>query len=197
MDKLTLLDELVEVAAKPVLQVRSYWHASVYNVLKSKRDSINDDNKYFLELKADILSIKQLWKEELSTICSWGKKQYMPSTSKINEIISNMENKCETEVLNGKAVFKNGDKPDKEDLEFLERYSSIKDVKERIACMEEDYLYCRIRDYIVLNIYQFLSQNGEFAINILKDNTDEVMKRMSDLISKYADMGMYADMEED
>ncbi|AZV56180.1 hypothetical protein [Clostridium sp. AWRP] len=197
MDKITLLDELVEVAAKPVLQVRNYWHASVYNVLKAKKDSINDDNKYFLELKADILSIKRLWKEELDTLHSWGKKQDMPSTSEISETISNMESKCETEVLNGKAVFKNGDEPDKDDLQFLERYSSIKNINERLTYMEEDYLYCRIRDYIVLNIYQFLSQNGEFAINILKDDTDEVIKKMSDLISKYADRGMYADMEED
>ncbi|OAA83382.1 hypothetical protein [Clostridium ljungdahlii] len=177
MDKLTLLDELVEVAAKPVLQSRNYWHASVYNVLKAKKDSINDDNKYFLELKADILSIKRLWKEELDTLHSWGKKQDMPSTSEISETISNMESKCETEVLNGKAVFKNGDEPDKDDLQFLERYSSIKNINERLTCMEEDYLYCRIRDYIVLNIYQFLSQNMEFAINILKDDTDEVIKK--------------------
>ncbi len=197
MDKRTLLDELVEVSAKPVLQARNYWHASVYNILKAKKDSINDDNKYFLELKADILSIKRLWKEELDTLYSWGKKQDMPSTSEISETISNMEKKCETEVLNGKAVFKNGDEPDKEDLEFLERYVSIKDINERITYMEEDYLYCRIRDYIVLNIYQFLSENREFAIDILKDDTNEVIKRMSDLISKYADSAMYVDMEED
>ena len=169
----------------------------MYNVLKAKKDSINDNNKYFLELKADILSIKRLWKEELYTLHSWGKKQDMPSTSEISETISNMEKKCETEVLNGKAVFKNGDEPDKDDLKFLERYSSIKNINERVTCMEEDYLYCRIRDYIILNIYQFLSQNREFAINILKDDTDEVIKKMSDLISKYADRGMYADMEED
>ncbi|ADK14247.1 MULTISPECIES: hypothetical protein [Clostridium] len=197
MDKITLLDELVEVSAKPVLQARNYWHASVYNVLKAKKDSINDDNNYFLELKADILSIKRLWREELDTLHSWGKKQDMPSTSEISETISNMEKKCETEVLNGKVVFKNGDEPDKDDLQFLERYSSIKNINERLTCMEEDYLYCRIRDYIVLNIYQFLSENREFAINILKDDTDEVIIRMSDLISKYADRGMYADMEED
>ena len=197
MDKITLLDELVEVAAEPVLQARNYWHASVYNILKAKKDSINDDNKYFLELKADILSIKRLWKEELDTLYSWGKKQDMPSTSEISETISNMEKKCETEVLNGKAVFKNGDEPDKDDLKFLERYSSIKNINERVTCMEEDYLYCRIRDYIVLNIYQFLSENREFAIDILKDDTNEVIKRMSDLISKYADSAMYVDMEED
>ena len=197
MDKRTLLDELVEVSAKPVLQARNYWHASVYNILKAKKDSINDDNKYFLELKADILSIKRLWKEELDTLYSWGKKQDMPSTSEISETISNMEKKCETEVLNVKAVFKNGDEPDKEDLEFLERYVSIKDINERITYMEEDYLYCRIRDYIVLNIYQFLSEYREFAIDILKDDTNEVIKRMSDLISKYADSAMYVDMEED
>ncbi|MHC6179506.1 hypothetical protein ACYUJ6_06560 [Clostridium sp. JNZ X4-2] len=197
MDNFELLSELVEVSAKPILKAKNYWHESIFNTLRIKRKSAENNQGYALVLKADIISIRRLWQKQLEVIENWAKEGKLPETEEIDNIITDIENESKTEVLGKKVVFKNGDLLNKEDLNFIERYNSIVNLNERIASMEEDYLYCRIRDYIILNLYQFLAENREMALNILKGDAAKKIKEISDLISKYADSCMYMDLEEE
>lgn len=195
-DKNALVSNLVEAAAKPIVGAKTYWHKSIYNILRGKKYSCKSDEEYILMLKSDIVYVRKLWNKEMDIIYLWGKNSQIPSTEDINNIISHIEGESETEIVEGKIQFKSGKALSKEDLLFIERYSSIKELNSRIEAMEEDYIYCRIRDYITLNIYQFLCENIEFAIDLLKDNPKETTQRISDLISNYADMCMYLDIEE-
>ncbi|PRR86490.1 hypothetical protein CLLU_05880 [Clostridium luticellarii] len=197
MDKSELLSELVEVSAKPIVQAKNYWHESIFNTLREKRKSSKDIEDYALELKADIVSVKKLWDEQMKVIENWALDEKIPEVDQISSTIENMENECKTAVLDKKVVFKNGNSLNKDELNYIERYNSIKNLNERIASMEEDYLYLRIRDYIVLNLYQFLAENREMALNVLKGDTDKKMRSISDLICKAADSCMYIDLEED
>lgn len=197
MDKSELLSELVEVSAKPIVQAKNYWHESIFNTLREKRKSSKDIEDYALELKADIVSVKKLWDEQMKVIENWALDEKIPEVDQISSTIENMENECKTAVLDKKVVFKNGNSLNKDELNYIERYNSIKNLNERIASMEEDYLYLRIRDYIVLNLYQFLTENREMALNVLKGDTDKKMRSISDLICKAADSCMYIDLEED
>ncbi|MEY7999510.1 hypothetical protein AB8U03_04725 [Clostridium sp. Mt-5] len=197
MDNFELLSELVEVSAKPILKAKNYWQESIFNTLRIKRKSAENNQAYALVLKADIISIRRLWQKQLEVIENWAKEEKLPETEEIANIIADIEDESRTEVTDKKVVFKNGDLLNKEDLNFIERYNSIGNLNERIASMEEDYLYCRIRDYIILNLYQFLAENREMALNILKGDPDKKIKEISDLISKCADSCMYIDLEEE
>lgn len=197
MDNFELLSELVEVSAKPILKAKNYWQESIFNTLRIKRKSAENNQAYALVLKADIISIRRLWQKQLEVIENWAKEEKLPETEEIANIIADIEDESRTEVTDKKVVFKNGDLLNKEDLNFIERYNSIGSLNERIASMEEDYLYCRIRDYIILNLYQFLAENREMALNILKGDPDKKIKEISDLISKCADSCMYIDLEEE
>ncbi len=196
-NKNDLISQLVEVSAKPIMTAKKYWHESIYNVLKGKRENVKDDNEYIIYLKSELIYFRKLWNNELNVIYSWASEGEIPEPSEINNIIVYIENYSETCVEKGKLKFKNGKELDKNDLTFIERYTSIKDAAERIASMEEDYLYFRIRDYITLNIYQFLSQNKEIGENLLKDNSKETIQRIADLVSNFGDMCMYIGENED
>lgn len=197
MDNFELLSELVKVSAKPILKAKNYWQESIFNTLRMKRKSAEDNQAYALVLKADIISIRRLWQKQLEIIENWAKEEKLPETEEIANIIADIEDESKTEVTDKKVIFKNGDLLNKEDLNFIERYNSIGSLNERIASMEEDYLYCRIRDYIILNLYQFLAENREMALNILKGDPDKKIKEISDLTSKCADSCMYIDLEEE
>lgn len=196
IDKNSLISGLVEAAAKPIIEAKNYWHESIFNVLRGKRQTVETDEEYIVLLKAEIIYIKKLWNKELDVIDEWAGKGEIPEPEKINQIILEIEKDSETEVKDNKIMFKNGKNLDKNDLNFIERYNSIGDLSERIKAIHEDYIYLRIRDYITLNIYQFISQNEEIAETIFKDSPKESTQRIADLTSNYADICMYPDLDD-
>lgn len=190
-NKQEFISGLVEAAARPILEAKSYWYQSIYNILRGKKENVENDIEYITLLKADIIYLKKLWNKELDVIFQWGENGTIPESDKINEIILTIEDDSETEVVDGKIVFKNGKSLDKVDLEFIERYNSIQDLKGRTSALHEDYIYLKIRDYITLNIYQFLSQNQEMVEGLFRNNPKETTQKIADLVSNYADMCMY------
>ncbi|WP_294183932.1 hypothetical protein [uncultured Clostridium sp.] len=195
MDRSEFLSELVEVSAKPIFQAKNYWHKSVYDTLETRKKAAGKIENYESTLKAGIVSMKKLWAKHLKMMEKWAQNGKIPGTDEMGKAIENIERESETEVSKGRVVFKNGDKLNGDELDFIERYSSIENLNERIIYMEEDYLYLRIRDYIILNLYQFLAQNEEMSNNILKWGAHGSIKELFDLISKYADRCMYTDLE--
>lgn len=195
-NKNNLIVELVENGARPVLSAKSYWHESIFNTLKGKKENTKNNEEYSLILKAEIIYLKKLWNRELDVIHEWGKNARIPEVDEINAIIQEIEEESKTEVVNGKVLFKNGKNLDKNDLAFIERYNVITDLNERIIALQEDYIYVKIRDYITLNVYQFISHNQELAVDLFKDNPKETTQRIGDLASNYADMCMFPDMDE-
>lgn len=197
INKNDLIAELVEKGAQPILSAKSHWYESIFNILKRKKENIQNDEEYCLILKAEILYLKKLWNRELDVIFEWGQNAQVPEVDEINAIIEKIEEESKTEVLNGKVVFKSGKGLDKNDLDFIERYNAITDLNGRISGLEEDYIYLKIRDYITLNVYQFISQNQELVISLFKDNPKETTQLIGDLASNYADICMFPDMDED
>lgn len=195
-NKNNLIAELVENGARPVLSAKSYWYESIFNTLKGKKENTKNNEEYSLILKAEIIYLKKLWNRELDVIHEWGKNARIPEVDEINAIIQEIEEESKTEVVNGKILFKNGKNLDKNDLVFIERYNVITDLNERIMALQEDYIYVKIRDYITLNVYQFISHNQELAIDLFKDNPEETTQRIGDLASNYADICMFPDMDE-
>lgn len=194
-DKNRVISELMELSAKPILTAKSYWHKSVYNTLRDKKEKVNSEKEYSTYLEAELIYFRNLWNNELDIIYAWGKEEKIPKPEDINNIIIYIEEQSETCAENGKIMFKNGKNLDKNDLTFIERYTSILEVSQRIIALEEDYLYFKIRDYITLNIYQFISHNSEVAESLLKDDTKETVQKIADLVSNFADMCMYVDLE--
>lgn len=194
-NKQELISGMVEAAARPILEAKSYWYQSIYNILRSKKENIESDIDYITLLKADIIYLKKLWNKELDVIFQWGQDGKIPESDKINEIILQIENDSETEVKDGRIVFKNGKNLDKVDLEFIERYNAIQDLNGRASALHEDYIYLKIRDYITLNIYQFLSENKNIAEGLFRNSPKETTQRIADLASNYADMCMYNNIE--
>jgi hypothetical protein len=193
-DENEVISELVELSAKPILTAKNYWHESIYNILKNKKEDINSEKEYSTYLEAELIYFRNLWNNELDIIYVWGKQGKIPEPEEINNIIVYMEEQSATCAENGKIVFKNGKNLDKNDLTFIERYTSIPELAQRIIALEEDYLYFKIRDYIILNIYQFISHNEEVAESLLKDDTKETVQKIADLVSNFADMCMYIDL---
>lgn len=196
INKNDLILELVEKGARPILSAKSHWYESIFNILREKKENTQNDEGYCLILKAEILYLKKLWNRELDVIFEWGQNAQVPEVDEINAIIEKIEKESETEVLNGKIVFKNGKSLDKNDLSFIERYNAITDLNERVRALQEDYIYLKIRDYITLNVYQFISQNQEFVMELFKENPKETTQRIGDLASNYADICMFPDMDE-
>lgn len=194
-NKQEIISGMLEAAARPILEAKSYWYQSIYNILRSKKDNIESDIDYITLLKADIIYLKKLWNKELDVIFQWGQNGKIPESDKINEIILQIENDSETEVKDGKIVFKNGKNLDKVDLEFIERYNIIQDLNARASALHEDYIYLKIRDYITLNVYQFLSENKNIAEGLFRNSPKETTQRIADLASNYADMCMYNTIE--
>ncbi|MCT8976948.1 hypothetical protein N4T77_10065 [Clostridium sp. CX1] len=194
-DKNTLILELVEISTKPIFSSKNYWYESIYNILRGKAENIKTEEEYINVLKSELLYLKRLWNRELDTICQWGIKGQIPEVDEINKVIVEIENECETAVVNGKIIFKDGKSINKDYLQFIERYNAIPDSKEKIRALQEDYMYLRIRDYITLNIYQFLSENKELLLGLFKDNAKETTQRIADLVSSAADACMYPDIE--
>jgi len=195
-NKNNFIAELVESAARPILSAKSHWHESIFNILKAKKENTENNEEYSLILKAEILYLKKLWNRELDIIHEWGQNARVPEVDEINAIIEKIEEESKTEVVNGKVKFKNGKGLDKNDLAFIERYNVITDLDERIRGLQEDYIYLRIRDYITLNVYQFISQNQELVMELFKDDPKETTQRIGDLASNYADICMFPDMDE-
>lgn len=195
-DKNALIEELVEVATKPIFSAKNYWYESIYNILMEKSEKIKTQEEYVNVLKAELLYLKRLWNRELDTIYQWGEKGEIPEVDEINKVIVDIENECETVVVGGKITFKDGKSISKDYLQFVERYNAIPDIKDKIMALEGDYVYLRIRDYITLNIYQFLSQNKELLVGLFKDNPKETTQRIADLVCNAADICMYPDMDD-
>ncbi|AWI03884.1 hypothetical protein [Clostridium drakei] len=195
-DKTEIISELVELSAKPVITAKNYWHESIYNILRDKKEKVKDEKEYSVYLQTELIYFRNLWNKQLDIMYAWGKEEKIPEPSKINDIIAYMEQQSETIIENGKIMFKDGKNLDKDDLAFIERYTSITELPERIIALEEDYLYFKIRDYITLNVYQFISHNEELAVDLLKGNTKETVQRIADLISNFADVCMYIDSNE-
>lgn len=195
-NKNNLIEELVEIGAKPIMSAKSYWYEGIFNILRGKKENTQNNEEYSLILKAEILYLKKLWNRELDVIHEWGQNAQIPEVDEINKIILEMEKESETEIVNGKVMFKNGKNLDKNDLAFIERYNVITDLNERIRALQEDYIYLKIRDYITLNVYQFISENKELSIQLFKDNPKETTQRIGDLASNYADICMFPDMDE-
>ena len=195
-NKNNLIAELVEHGARPILSAKNYWYESIFNILKEKKENTRNIEEYSLILKEEIIYLKKLCNRELDVIHEWGKNASIPEVDEINSIIQEIEEESKTEVVNGKILFKNGKNLDKNDLAFIERYNVITDLNERINALQEDYIYVKIRDYITLNVYQFISHNEELAIDLFKDNPKETTQRIGDLASNYADMCMFPDMDE-
>lgn len=196
-DKTEIISELVELSAKPVITAKNYWHESIYNILRGKKEKIKGEKEYSVYLQAELIYFRNLWNKQLDIMYAWGKEEKIPEPSKINDIIAYMEQQSETIIENGKIMFKDGKNLDKDDLAFIERYTSITELTQRIIALEEDYLYFKIRDYITLNVYQFISHNEELAVDLLKGNTKETVQRIADLISNFADVCMYIDSNEE
>lgn len=196
-DKSGIISELVELSARPVLTAKSYWHESIYNTLRDKKENAKDEKEYSIYLEAELIYFRTLWSKELDFMYAWGKEEKIPEPGKINDIIVYIEQQSETSIENEKIMFKSGKSLDKNDLAFIERYTSIAELPQRIGALEEDYLYFKIRDYITLNVYQFISHNEELAIDLLKDDTKETVQRIADLISNFADVCMYIDSNEE
>lgn len=197
ISKSDLIVELVEKGAQPILSAKSHWYESVFNTLKRKKENVQNDEEYSLVLKSEIVYLKKLWNRELDIIHEWGQNAKIPEVDEINAIIEKIEEESKTEVVNGKVVFKNGKNLDKRDLDFIERYNAIPDLNDRIIGLQEDYIYLKIRDYITLNVYQFISQNEEFVMELFKENPRETTQVIGDLASNYADMCMFPDMDEE
>lgn len=195
-NKNEIISELVLAAAKPVLGAKNYWHQSIYNTLKSKKEIINDDKEYELYLKSELIYFRKLWNNELDLIYNWAEKGKIPEPGEINNSIEYIENQSETCIEDGKIKFKNGKNMDKNDLTYIERYTAIPELGGRIAALEEDNLYSKIRDYITLNVFQFISHNEEFVINLLKSDSKETVQRIADLVANFADICMYPDLNE-
>ncbi|WPC40799.1 hypothetical protein [Clostridium sp. JS66] len=196
-DKNEIISELVELSAKPIVTAKSYWHESIYNTLRDKKEKIKEVKEYSIYLEAELIYFRSLWNKELDFMYAWGKEEKIPEPGKINDIIVYMEQQSETSIENEKIIFKSGKSLDKNDLAFIERYTSITELPQRIIALEEDYLYFKIRDYITLNVYQFISHNEELAIDLLKGDTKETVQRIADLISNFADVCMYIDSKEE
>ncbi|MBV7271881.1 hypothetical protein JMF89_07815 [Clostridiaceae bacterium UIB06] len=196
-NKQNVISALVEAAARPILEAKSYWYQSIYNVLRGKKQNTKTEDEYITLLKSDIISLKKLWNRELDVIYSWAENHTIPESDKINEAILKIENDSETEVCDGKIRFKNGEGLDKNVLEFIERYNAIQDEDGRIRALHEDYIYLKIRDYITLNIYQFLSENKQISEGLFKDDPKDTVQRIGDLTSNYADMCMYDDVDDE
>ncbi|AKA70024.1 hypothetical protein [Clostridium scatologenes] len=196
-DKTEIISELVELSAKPVITAKNYWHESIYNILRDKKEKVKGEKEYSVYLQAELIYFRNLWNKQLDIMYAWGKEEKIPEPSKINDIIAYMEQQSETIIENGKITFKDGKNLDKDDLAFIERYTSITELPERIIALEEDYLYFKIRDYITLNVYQFISHNEELSVDLLKGNTKETVQRIADLISNFADVCMYIDSNEE
>lgn len=190
-NKQIVMSAIVEAAARPIMEAKSYWYQSIYNILRGKKQNTKNEDEYITLLKADIISLKKLWNKELDVIYDWAENRAIPEADKINEAILQIENDSETEVYDGKIRFKNGEGLDRNILEFIERYNAIQDIDGRIRALHEDYIYLKIRDYITLNVYQFLAQNTETSEGLFKDNPKETVQRIGDLSSNYADMCMY------
>ncbi|KZL94295.1 hypothetical protein [Clostridium magnum] len=195
-NKNDLIVELVEKGAQPILSAKSQWYESIFNILSRKKENTENNEEYSLVLKAEIVYLKRLWNKELDVIHEWGQNAQVPEVDEINAIIEKIEEESKTEVVNGKVVFKNGKNLDKNDLAFIERYNTIPDLDERIVGLQEDYIYLKIRDYITLNVYQFISQNQELVIELFKENPKETTQIIGDLASNYADICMFPDMDE-
>lgn len=195
--KIDLMSELVEVSAKPIMSAKIYWHESIYNILREKSENVKTEEEYVNVLKSELLYLRKLWNRELDTIYEWGQKGEMPEVEETNEIILQMENECGVNILDGKIVFKDGKNLNKNDLQFIERYTSIPNIKDRIKALQEDYIYLKIRDYITLNIYQFLSQNRELIVDLFKNEPKETTQRIADLVCNIADICTYPDIEND
>lgn len=195
-NKNIIITELVENGAKPILSAKSHWYESIFNTLRAKKEKTQNNEEYSLILKAEILYLKKLWNRELDVIHEWGQNAKVPEVDEINSIIEKIEEESKTEVVNGKVMFKNGKGLDKNDLAFIERYNAITDVNERIRGLQEDYIYLKIRDYITLNVYQYISQNEELIMELFKDNPKETTQKIGDLASNYADICMFPDMDE-
>lgn len=194
-NKNDLIVELVEKGAQPILSAKSQWYESIFNILSRKKENTENNEEYSLVLKAEIVYLKRLWNRELDVIHEWGQNAQVPEVDEINAIIEKIEEESKTEVVNGKVVFKNGKNLDKNDLAFIERYNTIPDLDERIVGLQEDYIYLKIRDYITLNVYQFISQNQELVIELFKENPKETTQIIGDLASNYADICMFPDMD--
>ncbi|NMM65580.1 hypothetical protein HBE96_23670 [Clostridium sp. P21] len=195
-EKNEIISELVELAAKPVVTAKNYWHESIYNTLKQKKENVNSEKEYSIYLQSRLIYFRSLWNNELDIIYAWGKQAKIPGPEEINNVINYIEEQSETCIENGKIIFKNGKNLDKNDLAFVERYTSISELTQRISALEEDYLYFKIRDYITLNVYQFISHNEEVAKDLLKDNTKETVQKIADLVSNFGDVCMYIDLED-
>ncbi len=193
-DKNKLVSELVELSASPILTAKNYWHESIYNTLKDKKENANSEKEYAVYLEAELIYFRSLWNNELDVIYAWGKEGKIPEAEEINNIIAYMEEQSATFVENEKIVFKNGKGLDKNNLTFIERYTSIPELTQKIIALEEDYLYFKLRDYITLNIYQFIANNEEVAESLLKDDTKETVQKIADLVSNFADICMYIDL---
>lgn len=195
-NKNNLIAEIVENGAKPILSAKSNWYESIFNALKAKKENTQNNEEYSLILKAEILYLKKLWNRELDVIHEWGQNAKVPEVDEINAIIEKIEEESKTEIVNGKVMFKNGKGLDKNDLDFIERYNALADINGRITGLQEDYIYLKIRDYITLNVYQFISQNEELVMELFKDNPKETTQMIGDLASNYADMCMFPDIDE-
>lgn len=196
-NKQEVISAIAEAAARPIIEAKSFWHQSILNELRGKRQNTKTEDEYITLLKADIIYLKKLWNRELDVIYEWAENCEIPEHDKINEAIEQIENESKTEICNGKILFKNGKGLDKNSLEFIERYNAIQDTNGRIIALHEDYMYLKIRDYITLNIYQFLSGSKQIAEGIFKDNPKETVQKIGDLTSNYSDMCMYNDIDEE
>ena len=194
--KNNLIVELVEAGARPIMSAKSYWYESIFNILRGKKENTQNNEEYSLVLKSEIIYLRKLWNKELDVIYGWGQNAQVPEPDEINGIILKMEKDCETEIRDGKVMLKSGKNLDRNDLAFIERYNAISDLNERIRALQEDYIYLRIRDYITLNVYQFISENKELTINLFKDSPKETTQKIADLASNYADICMFPDIDE-
>ncbi|MFL0196480.1 hypothetical protein ACJDU8_13075 [Clostridium sp. WILCCON 0269] len=187
MDNFNLLSDMVEASTKPILDSTGYWQTSILNVLKAKREEAKDINTYTLELKADIVYIMTVWKKQRDIIYTWVEKSELPPMMEINDILTDIENKSETEVVNGKVVLKTGERLNENALNVAKKYNFIENINKRAELMEREYFYCRIRDNIILNVYQFLWEHGELADEVVRECSIETVDKVSNLISRCAD----------
>lgn len=187
MDNYKLLSELVEASTKPILNAQGYWQTSILNVLKAKREEYTDLKEYSLQLKSDIVYIITVWKKQREVIYDWVEKSALPPVMEISGMLSNIENSSETVVLNGDVVLKSGENLTGSALNIVKKYNCIEDINKRIMLMEREYFYCRVKDNIILNVYQFIWENGELGAEIVRECTRDVVDRICDLISRCAD----------
>ncbi|WP_333887082.1 hypothetical protein [Clostridium sp.] len=186
MDNYKLLSDLVEASTKPILNAKGYWQTSIVNVLKAKREEFGDLNDYSLELKADIVYIMTVWRKQRKVIYDWVEKSALPSVMEVSSMLSEIDNTSKTEVLSGDVVLKSGEPLGDDAANIVKKYNCIENMNKRVMLMEREYFYCRIRDNILLNVYQFIWENGELGAEVVRDCTKETVDKVADLISRCA-----------